>query len=140
MKSLALVISLSCAKAAFAIGFDGCYQMYRTNVNYPVVCLQGTSLESLTGEGAHYAIFKTNSETPSQCMTTSGLIVGAHGAEITVLVNGRKEMSLLIKNKNYRNLRIGEVKMPYAFYFFQELDQATTEKHLSNLAKSKLCK
>ncbi len=63
----------------YSLAGDGCYQMYRPNTAYPVVCISGSKEEGIGGSSATMVFVGPNSTNVSWCGKTTSIRISASG-------------------------------------------------------------
>lgn len=140
MKLSIVLCSIFFSSLSFAVGSDGCFQMYTVGAMYPVFCLDGSNEEGIGGAGARLSFFKTNLDVPSDCFITSRLTTDLSGKNIDIDVNGKREMEIHFNGKNEHNLRQGTVQLGKTELKFVEINSTHTSRFLKNLYSTQLCK
>ena len=141
MKSLIFTFLALASAFASAMVNDGCYVMYdsKNTTMYPAFCISGANEEVIAGSNARLVLFHTNTDEPTNCFLTSAISFQDSGVT-QIEINGRVEMSLVIKSQDNQNLISGDVTVGKTVLQFKQLDQKLTEHYYLNILTSGICK
>jgi hypothetical protein len=130
---VALTIASGSMASETRLGFDGCYQLYKSQSMYPVICLQGTAEEGIAGAGVRLAIFGTNTNKVIKCATSSGSAMDF--TSFTFMMNGKEELHMTVRQEQ-EGRKQGEVKLGKTVLDFSEVDDQNTDRLLDIANKS----
>lgn len=75
MKHFTIYFALlaSIPSLSYALNADGCFQLYRPSVMYPIICVDGSNEEGIGGRGARVALVGPNSLVVRKCLLTKSI-------------------------------------------------------------------